>query len=983
MTKHLKYQTKSIMSAPTSPIWAVAILFALPYFCQIFIPSTEAQSIEQNLPSPNLQKGLDLVIAGRKAQQERQWEKALTQFQSALQLFQQENNRRFVALTANLIAQVYEAQGQVGKSLEFYSRSAQGMKGLDDPQNEGAINASTARVLNRLGKPLEAIPYHQQAVLSYRASLNRQEEGLAYSNWGMNLINQGKLREGLELLLQGAQLHPNSHIILNNVGYGYRQLGQYEKALEFYDRALGIARRSQDDSVIASLLNNMAGVYRSRGDFAKALAFYEQSLETLTKSGDQRRIALTTSNIGAVYNALGQDAKALSYYEQALTIARQIADRSSESIYLSNMAIIHDNQGEYAKALALYTQALSIHRELKDTRAEGTTLSNMGVIFDRQGEFSKALDNYRQSLEIARSTGDRTAEATILSNIGQVFSRTQRYGDAQTAMQQALSIYRALGEKPGERQTLSNLADMLLSQQKPELAIIFYKQSVNITEAIRQNLRSLSLSDRQAYTTKVTDTYRKLANLLLQDNRVIEAQQVLDLLKVQELQEYLQTVRGNAQTAQGIELLPPEQRIFTDFNNIQNRSVQADQKITQLLRQPQLTPIENQQLQELQQVRAQTREQLAQLLSNSTISALLRQNSPSRDNLPLFSNLQSTLQNLDRPTAILYPLILPDRLEIVLVLPQGNPIRKVVPIKAEDLNRLIIAMRADVRDASSQDILQSSQKLYELLVAPIATDLARSNIQTLIYAPDGPLRYVPLSALYDGQQWLMQKYTINNITATSLTNLRPTPPTPPRILAGAFTQGQYNFQVGDRRFQFAGLPFAGREVENLASQIPNTTKLLDRDFQSGVITSRSGEFNIIHLATHAAFVSGQPQESFVLFGDGSRSSLRDVATWILKDVDLVVLSACETGIGGKLGTGEEIMGFGYQMQFAGAKSAIASLWQVDDGGTQALMDNFYGSLRDGKTPRAQALTQAQRAMLKGKFSHPYYWSAFILIGNGL
>jgi CHAT domain-containing protein len=123
----------------------------------------------------------------------------------------------------------------------------------------------------------------------------------------------------------------------------------------------------------------------------------------------------------------------------------------------------------------------------------------------------------------------------------------------------------------------------------------------------------------------------------------------------------------------------------------------------------------------------------------------------------------------------------------------------------------------------------------------------------------------------------------------------------------------------------------------------------------------------------------------VLFGDGSRASLRDVATWSLQNVDLVILSACETGLGGKLGNGTEIMGFGYQMEYAGAKAAIASLWQVSDGGTQALMDRFYDLLSDPQITKASVLAKSQRSLIKGndEFSHPYYWSPFILIGNGL
>jgi CHAT domain-containing protein len=170
-------------------------------------------------------------------------------------------------------------------------------------------------------------------------------------------------------------------------------------------------------------------------------------------------------------------------------------------------------------------------------------------------------------------------------------------------------------------------------------------------------------------------------------------------------------------------------------------------------------------------------------------------------------------------------------------------------------------------------------------------------------------------------------------------------------------------------------------------------------------------YPITHLATHAAFVQGQPDESFIVFGDGERVTLRDIRRWNLPNTDLIVLSACETAVGEQqLGSGVEILGLGYQMQQAGARAAIASLWQVNDGGTQVLMNAFYAALSQGMT-KAEALRQAQNALITGNFSsqengtragiaiinaqqglsrqviaslnHPYYWSPFILIGNGL
>ncbi|HEY9299967.1 MAG TPA: CHAT domain-containing protein, partial [Phormidium sp.] len=331
-------------------------------------------------------------------------------------------------------------------------------------------------------------------------------------------------------------------------------------------------------------------------------------------------------------------------------------------------------------------------------------------------------------------------------------------------------------------------------------------------------------------------------------------------------------------------------------------------------------------------------------------------------NLRTLNKLQGQLKQLSQNAVLLYPLILEDRLELVLVTSYSPPIRRTVNIKRQDLNRLIVEFRLALQQANT-DAKTPGNKLYNLLIKPIENDLIKAQTQTIIYAPDGQLRYIPIAALFDGKQWLVERFSINNITSASLTNFNSRNVPQLKILAAAFTQGSYNITVGSRKLTFAGLPFAGREVENLAAIIPTTTKLIDSAFTPPSTIPKLNEYNIIHLATHAAFVIGQPQDSFILFGDGSRVTLRDVETWSLPDVELVVLSACETGIGGQLGNGEEILGFGYQMQLTGAKATIASLWSVSDGGTQVLMDAFYAELKKGNISKIEALRKAQIALI--------------------
>ncbi|HEY9600014.1 MAG TPA: CHAT domain-containing protein, partial [Allocoleopsis sp.] len=585
--------------------------------------------------------------------------------------------------------------------------------------------------------------------------------------------------------------------------------------------------------------------------------------------------------------------------------------------------------------------------------------------------------------------------------------------------QQALAIVEEIGDKVVEGTNLSNISFLLEAQNQPELAIVFLKQSVNVTEAIRKELRVLPIEQQQSFIETVAERYRRLADLLLKQDRVLEAQRVLDLLKVQELNDYLSNVRGNNNTAQGLPNLPPEQKTWTSYQTILNKAVEIGKELTQLRQLKQqngtLTPAQEQRIAQLVKAQETIRKDFNNFTRSQEVLALVTQRRPetlSQDLLLQMGNfnaLQDNLKNLQQKAVLLYPLILDDRIELILTTPDSPPIRRSVQVPKKQLNQTIVAFRSALQNPAS-DAKPSAQQLYNWLIKPLEADLKAAGAQTIIYAPDGQLRYIPLAALHDGQQWLVQRYRINNITAASLTDLNTKPQPKMQVLAGAFATGHYSFTVGGESFDFSGLPFAGTEVENLAQTIPSTTKFIDRAFTPEVTVPKMDDYTVVHLATHAAFVVGTPDDSFILFGNGERITLRDIQKWSLKNVDLVVLSACETGLGGKLGNGEEILGLGYQMQQAGARAAIASLWSVSDGGTQALMDSFYTALENSNTTKAEALRQAQIALITGDYtalegqrgiglqqrirknlsrqvanrlSHPYYWAPFILIGNGL
>jgi CHAT domain-containing protein/lipopolysaccharide biosynthesis regulator YciM len=804
-------------------------------------------------------------------------------------------------------------------------------------------------------------------------------------------------------------------ISLNNLGNAYYSLGQYQKAIEFHQQSLTITRKIGDRQQEARSLGGLGNAYFFLGQYRQAIAFHQQSLAIAREIGDSQGEAYSLGSLGNAYRNLGQYRQAIEFHQQSLAIARKIGDRSEEALAVQNLGTTYFFLGQYQRAIEFYEHSLVIAQNIGDRLRKAESLGGLGLAYHYLAQYQKAIEYHQQWLAIAREIGSRRGEANSLGNLGLTYLALRQYQQAIEFYQKSLAIARQIDARAIEGIVLSNIGLLLEKQNQPELAIVFYKQSVNLTEAIRRDIQGLPKEQQQSYTETVAVTYRSLADLLLKQDRVLEAQRVLDLLKVQELEDYLSNVRGSDNTARGVGERSPERKFREGYEAILNKAIELGKELTQLESIPSADRTEPQQqrIVELRKFEQEITKQFQEFLKSAEVTQLvaqLRQTTVGEgfDLDKYATSLQDNLRRLQQDAVIVYPFVLNDRLELVLVTPYAPPIRRTVLVKREELNQAIVEFRDTLKSPSS-DATIPARKLYDWLIKPSENDLTQAEAKTIIYAPDGQLRYIPLAALYDGNQWLVQKFRINNITALSLTDFSTKPQGKLQVFAGAFTQGSYSFQVGGEQFNFQGLKHAGDEVENLAKTVPDTTKVLDKQFNRDSVLQMN-DYSVVHLATHAAFLPGQPEESFILFGDGTRATLRDVESWRLPNVELVVLSACETGLGDKLGDGKEILGFGYQMQRTSARAAIASLWQVDDGGTQALMDAFYAALQNGNITKAEALRQAQIALITGDYTvlgqqrglgvqerisrnllpavnnrltHPYYWAPFILIGNGL
>lgn len=997
--------------------------FTLAVIIAVLTPTVSVKTLHESPVLAQTQaerkvKAEQLLEQGSQQLEKSQFREALQFFQQALEIYQEIGDRSGEADSQIVLGVVYQSLGQYEQAIEFYQQSLTIRRELNHHTGEADSLNSLGYVYELLGEYQKAIDFYQQALAISQEIGDYNEVAYSLRNLGDAYSSLGENQKAIEFYQQSLAIFQeigdrNEEVwSLNSLGSIYRSLAQYQKAIEYFQQSLTVGREIGDRQQEASSLGGLGTIYDRLRDYQQTIKYYQQALAIFREINDFSGQTTYLASLGFIYERLGQYQKAIEYHQQSLAIAQEIGDRKGEALSLSDLGNVYRQLDDYQKAIEFHQQALAIAQEIGDRNTEIIYLYGLGETYIDSQQYKQAIESYQQSLAIAQKISHRDDEARSLKKMGYVYLLLKEYQKAIEFYQQSLTIAQKIGERGDEADSLSIIGFLLEQQSKTELAIIFLKKSISITEAIRQDIKSLSSESQQSFINSRDGKYRYLADLLLKENRVLEAQRVLDLLKVQELEDYLKNVRGNANTASGLEFYQPEAEILARYNELQQNVIEIGSELRELQQKENLTPAEQQKRDRLDQLLTEVKQQFNQFSRSPEIRSLIEKLSfEAREQTLSLGELDRLRDKLGELNAVLfYPLILEDRLELVITTPNSPPLRRTVNISQEELYQTIVRFRLALQDPK-QDVVTPAQKLYQWLFEPLEDDLKAAKTEVIIYAPDGALRYIPLVALHDGQQWLAQRFQVNNITAASLEEIDTQPQPQPKVLAGAFADESLvrSATIGQRNVEFSGLPFAGVEVEGLKNTLPNTTTYVDEAFNLEAIKPQMNGYNVLHFATHAAFVPGDPSESFIVFGEGENPTLRDVENWSLSNVDLVVLSACETGLGGFDNNGEQILGLGYQFQNQGARAVLASLWQVSDGGTQVLMNAFYAALQQGNT-KTEALQVAQNALITGETSaleeqrkpdgriiyvssetetissnlnHPYYWASFILIGNGL
>jgi CHAT domain-containing protein len=824
-------------------------------------------------------------------------------------------------------------------------------------------------------------------------------------------------------------------------GYITLSSGERDKALEQFERALALSRALADRSGEARALTVMGTVRSLKGEEQAALGLHSEAGRIFRAIGDGQNEAVTLNGVGQAYEDLSEWQTALDNYQQALKLARASDSHALVSATVYKVARAYRSLGDIPQALGYYQQCISLSRAANRRRMEAYALNDIAAIYGSQGKRRQALDQYYKILKLYRAVGDRRGQSITLNSIGDHFSAT---GDEKSALafyKQALELGQASGDREVEISTLYNVARAARAASDLEGALAHVEQSLALIETLRTYVASPEL--RSSYFASVHKHYELYVDLLMQLDRQRPGQGFAaaallanERARARSLLESLAESGTDIRVGADAALLERERALHQELTTEARRQrelassgeshAEADEAAREVRR---LTA-------EYQMVQARMREQ-------SPRYKALTQPRPLRlDEIQAALGDEDTVlleYGLGEKRSYLW--VVTPRSFAAYELPARAAVEKV----AREVYNLLTARQADVEEdeagygakivAADGLYRERALGLSRMLLGPVAGQLGEKR---LLIVAEGVLQYIPFDALPAPEQesdeprgpgddaLLVSHHEV--VTLPSISTLvgirreraRESPPggvvailaDPVFSSRDARLQGTEDLLAGAeptvaderttrsalRTFRDSGdatnlprLRHALKEAEAITAVAPSGSWMLAKGFAACRETAMSdaiGRYQIVHFATHSLVNSEHPELSGIVLSMLDERGTRKDGFLQLHDIynlnlsaDLVVLSACDTGLGKDV-KGEGIVGLTRGFMYAGSKGVVASLWKVDDRATAELMRHFYKALLQEGLPPAAALRSAKQAMRRQKpFAAPYFWAAFQLQGE--
>ncbi len=744
-------------------------------------------------------------------------------------------------------------------------------------------------------------------------------------------------------------------------GEAYRRLGQYQEASTYFNKVVREATEAKEFSIVTQSLDKLGAMAFELGDREGALEILREGLRLARESGHSSSLAGLLNSMGNVLTSMDRNNEALGAYTEAAALAGQSNNEELELIALINSAKAASQERLVENSEERLDLALEKVDSLSDGHGKMNGLLTVGILY---GDLNKQQDILNQGngnnktreqasrkgqrgVRVESGSGPQVLEEIIVvpeSDFAMpTFSRTEKTEGktlrlrAFESLRKARNIAHEIGDRRGESYALGYLGHLYEGNGQFDQALVLTRQAV-------------TMSQKAMATESLYQWHWQTARILRDQGDWDSARQAY-----QRAIAVLQPIRSEVSIAYQV-----RDKTFRDGVG----------KIYFELADLLLSRQKNVSEKELgHQYLIEARNTI------EDFKAAELQDYFQEDCVQPSQSLTQTLQTASPNTAILYPIILKDRIELIANFPSGLK-QYTARVSEKDVTQVARRFRLELQELTNQDFKASSKQLYDWLIKPLEEELAKQNIQTLVFVPDGALRSIPIAALHDGEQYLIEKYALAITPGVTLTDPQPLNREKMNILSLGITEAVQGFPA---------LPYVAKELESLQGMYKGK-QLLNEDF---VIKSmrqqlKNEDYNIVHIASHG-LVESNVENTFVLAYDekitmNRLAELVGLFRFRKAPLELLTLSACETAAGDD----RAALGLAGVAVKAGARSALATLWFIDDAVASDLIGEFYQQLKNPTLSKAQALQLAQIKILKNAdYRHPNFWSPFLLINNWL
>jgi CHAT domain-containing protein/Tfp pilus assembly protein PilF len=724
------------------------------------------------------------------------------------------------------------------------------------------------------------------------------------------------------------------------------QRGDFEQAILSWVEAANLYEKEHNSGKQTEALTHLSRAYESIGQYKNALKNLETALILAEKTGDWARMASTLGSIGNAYIVTGQVDKAYRYLNEGLDMARDLAYPGLSAVILNNLGNLFTFQKKHKEAIDSYMKSLAHARIVGNHSMASRALTNAATTSMKDGEYKQTKGLLDLALEPCRSMTDSHDKAYGLLNIG-------------------LAYHDIRPHLPESRDTLLLLASEMFSESAAVAGTIGDHRATSyawgnlgkLYEEEHRYKEALELTRRAVFAAQQMNAPESLYRWQWQSGRLLKALGKID--------DAISAYRRAVYTIQSI-----RQEMSIDYGN------------TGLSFRKSVGPVYFELIDLLLQRAAslQKREQYEPYLIEAREAVELLKVADLRDYFQddCVDAVRSSIKGLDivsQTAVVVYPILLPDRTELLVSLPSGLK-RFSVQVGADILTQEVRNFRRRLEKRTTREYLPHAQKLYNWLIRPLEPDLDSLTTDTLVFVPDGPLRTIPMAALHDGKQFLIDKYALATTPGLDLTDPRPIKKEDVKMLAAGLTDSVQGFPP---------LPNVSKEMDSIQSLYKNK-QLLNQDFLVSSMENelRDEQLTIVHIASHGQFGKDVDDTFLLTFDDKMTMDKLSqfVGLFQFRDdpLELLMLSACETAAGDD----RAALGLAGIAVKAGARSAIATLWYIDDQASSVLVEEFYRQIQDPSVSRSIALQRAQLKLINDqRYEHPGYWSPFLLINNWL